>query len=598
MFTKGKDQEIAELREQVEQLQAALTEKERQLVSMAAGTITGPSLVSTANEPPEILRLRQALLEARDKLAQQEALLRRLTQHPIPYATVIGKGVKPYRPEEFKPGIRVEVKSTGKIGTVGGPAQQRGYVVVNFGNEPEGSYRIGLADVDGGERDLDIIGRSSEIVVISFEDKPIEVAMPRNMTIEPGDTVKLSQETMQIIGVVGKLRSGEIASVYRIVDAQACEVDHQDTRRVVYSGKFGGKLEVGDRVVLDKSATVIVENLGKKEDRFIFAEDVNTTWDDIGGLEEAKDQMREVIELPFKERARYQHYRKRPVHGVMFYGPPGCGKTLLAKATATALAGIYNGDRTISGFLYIKGPEILTRYVGDSELIIRQVFARARKHKKEKGYPAVIFIDEAEAILRKRGTGISSDVEATVVPMFLAEMDGLEETGAIVILATNRPDILDPAVVRDGRIDRKIMVPRPDRKSTAAIFALHLRDIPLSNGFSAAELSEFSSDEIFSDKYPIYQVMVNGQPNRIFTLAHIVNGGMIASIVDQATSLAIKRDVSAGGFTGLKREELTSAIAGVHRQNLNLDHTDELREFVYDFKDSVQEIRKLCQAAS
>src|SRR5208283_4208865 len=170
---------------------------------------------------------------------------------------------------------------------------------------------------------------------------------------------------------------------------------------------------------------------------------------------------KEAIELPFTHKDIFAHYNKKPPKGLLLYGPPGCGKTLVGKATTNSLANIFGAKAISSGFIYVKGPEILNMYVGESGRRIREIFQRGRKHFDKYKFPAVIFIDEAEAVLSERGTSRSSDVDKTIVPMFLSEMDGLDENHAIVMLATNRPKMLDPAVVREGRVDRHIKVSRP-----------------------------------------------------------------------------------------------------------------------------------------
>jgi proteasome-associated ATPase len=326
-------------------------------------------------------------------------------------------------------------------------------------------------------------------------------------------------------------------------------------------------VEKGDRVVLDTSGSVILQNLGKDDERFRFTAETNVSWDDIGGLVEAKQQMIEVIELPHRNPELYEFYGKKPVKGVLLYGSPGCGKTMLGKATAT-------------------------------EATIRQLFERARKHKAEFGYPAVIFIDEADAILGKRGTGISSDIERTIVPMFLTEMDGLEDSGAVVILATNRPDVLDPAVVRDGRIDRKIKITRPDRSGAVDIFELNLNGMPLNNGYSVKELAETGADQLFSKERVLYHVRLKGDNRMDLTLGQICNGGMIAGIVDQATSTAMHRDIETGEPQGLRKEDIIGAVDAVFCQNLGLNHTDELTDFTHDFREDVVGIRRLSQTTA
>lgn len=436
--------------------------------------------------------------------------------------------------------------------------------------------------------------------LVLHEGKQIEVELPSDKEVKPGDTVKLSMQTMQIVDVAEPVYAGEISIVRRAIDDKMSEVEHNGAIRVVLNGKLPNKPETGDRVVLDQNALLIGMNLGKEDERFSFTAATNVAWDDIGGLAEAKKQMVEAIELPFRYPDIYKHYSKKPIKGVLLYGPPGCGKTMLGKAAATALAKLHIGNSAPSGFIYIKGPEILDRFVGVAEATIRSIFERSRKHKETYGYPAVIFIDEADAILGKRGMGISSDIERTIVPQFLAEMDGLEETGSIVLLATNRADILDPAVTRDGRVDRKVKVTRPDLIASKDIFKLYLKSVPLYNGHTRDELSDVAARELFSEKRVLYSVQLNGNhkgESRGFTLGHLASGAMVAGIVDQATSIALHRDIVSGKPQGMSKDDLVQAVECTFRQNFDLNHNDEIADFVHDFRDDVTHIRKLRQGA-
>lgn len=450
----------------------------------------------------------------------------------------------------------------------------------------------------GGHILIEPINQYHGTALVFYEGKQIEVELPSDKEVKPGDTVKLSMQTMQIVDVAVPVYAGEISIVRRAIDDTVSEVEHNGAIRVVLNGKLEKKPETGDRVVLDSAALIIGLNLGKEDERFSFTVATNVAWEDIGGLVEAKKQMVEAIELPFRYPDIYKHYGKKPIKGVLLYGPPGCGKTMLGKAAATALAKLHSGNSAPSGFIYVKGPEILDRFVGVAEATIRQIFQRSRKHKETHGYPAVIFIDEADAILGKRGMGISSDIERTIVPQFLAEMDGLEETGAIVLLATNRADILDPGVTRDGRVDRKVKVTRPDLIASKDIFQLYLKSVPLYNGYTRDELSDVAALELFSEKRVLYSVQLNGNhqgQSRSFTLGHLASGAMVAGIVDQATSIALHRDIASGKPQGMSKDDLVQAVECTFQQNFDLNHNDEMADFVHDFRDDVIGIRKLRQ---
>ena len=552
-------------------------------------------------------QLREALQAAKQKLVEQDELLSQLTSHPLPYAVVVKVGAAKAGltgPEAFKIGSRVRIRRDSEfayqnksVGIIKGTAANYGWVTVKFESGSANDYRIGLADVDNGLCDLELVdsGGNVEIAVISYEGKHFEVLLPEDKKVGPGDSVKISPKTLQIIDVVEPNLSGEIVVVRKVVDTQRSEIDQQGSVRVVFNGRFT-KLEDGDRVILDPTASVVVGNLGKEDVRFGLKNETNVSWKDIGGLEDAKKQMIEAVEFPYRYPEVYRFYQKKPIKGILLYGPPGCGKTMLGKATATALARIHNRNSIATGFIYVKGPEILDRYIGTSEATIRSIFQSARQHKAKHGYPAVIFIDEADSILNKRGSGISSDIERTIVPMFLAEMDGLEDSAALVILATNRADILDPAIVRDGRIDRKVGVCRPNKSDAVNIFTIYLSKVPTYRDYTARELSKIGSEELFSEGRVLYEIELSSGGKTKLTLGQICNGGMIAGIVDQATSIAMHRDLESGRSSGLIQKDIVEAINRVFTQNLDLDHTDDLADLVHDFRKEVVGVRKLKQS--
>ncbi|MBI3956752.1 MAG: AAA family ATPase [Candidatus Kerfeldbacteria bacterium] len=569
----------------------------------------------------QVESLRTALEQAKAKLLEQKQMLDQLTSPPFAYATVVA--VSEWAKEEPLPEpldrIRIDRNVRSRHGYDVGDqlilvtneslssrvmsASQ--HIVVGFSGDDVVTDHDGtvVSDPYKSIRRWYKIEKKAEKVtaataVITVEGKFLEVLLPKGCNVKPGDTVTVVMETMQIVDVASVQVGGNVAYLRRVIDGTFSEVDYESAVRIVFNGKAAGSLEKGDRVVLDATATVIIRNLGKEDERFSFTAETNVTWDEIGGLAEAKKQMIEAVELPHTNPKIFEFYGKRPVKGILLYGPPGCGKTMLGKATATALARIYRGDGASAGFIYIKDPEILDRFVGVAEATIRQIFARARKHKETHGYPAVVFIDEADAILAKRGSGISSDIERTIVPMFLTEMDGLEDSGALVILATNRSDILDPAVVRDGRIDRKIKIDRPTTESAAEIFLLNLKRVPLNNGYAREELAKLGSDEVFASRRVLYQIRTNSNGVRAFTLGDIVNGGMIVNVVDQATSIALHRDLGKKKPEGLCKSDLVAAVDAVERQNRDLNHTDELAEFVHDFREDVVSIQRLRQAAA
>lgn len=370
------------------------------------------------------------------------------------------------------------------------------------------------------------------------------------------------------------------------------EIDAGGGRRLIYRGNRPVKKD--DRIVVDAAGMLVIDNLGQATSSFVANESTALTWDDIGGQDVAKKALIEAIEMPYAHADLYAKYGKRPTKGVLMYGPPGCGKTLLAKAAATSLAKTH-GKQTSTGFIYVKGPEILNKWVGESEALIRSLFTRARAHKAQHGYPALIFIDEADAILGRRGDDRAGNtLSATIVPMFLAEMDGFEDSCATVILATNRPDTLDPAVVRDGRVDAKVYVGRPNLTTTPEIFKLHLRGKALASDIDPDALATRGAELLFDATRVLYRVATTTKGTLSFTLGHVVNGAMIAGVVDKAVSRAFHRDVQSKSVTasGVSPDDFSAAVDEVVRENAHLNHESELTDFTAGFKDQVKEITR------
>ena len=258
-------------------------------------------------------------------------------------------------------------------------------------------------------------------------------------------------------------------------------------------------------------------------------------WKEVGGL---KSQIREIqrqVEGQLKNAKLYKEFGIEPSKGALLYGPPGCGKTLISKVIASSII----GDGEAEDFVYIKGPELLSRYVGATEEQIRKIFNESRKRMKKTGVRSVIFIDEAESLLSRRGTGISSDVNSTIVPQFLAEMDGFDENSPYVLLSTNLPNSLDPAIVREGRIDLKLEIKRPTREDAKEIFAIHLEKVKL--GEKTDRLSEHGAERLYDTGVP-------------------VSGSMIKTISNLAAQEALFRYMENGGVKGVTGTDLSIAI--------------------------------------
>ena len=349
------------------------------------------------------------------------------------------------------------------------------------------------------------------------------------------------------------------------------------------------KISVGDHLLFDPRSGYILEKLPKSQVEELVLEEVpDVSYDNIGGLAKQIETIRDAVELPFLHPDLFSEHKLLPPKGVLLYGPPGCGKTLIAKAVANSIAKrlANTTGKDIRGFfLHVKGPELLNKYVGESERQIREVFQKA-KEKAEEGMPVIVFFDEMDALFRTRGTGISSDVESTIVPQFLSEIDGVESLrNVIVIGASNRQDLIDPAILRPGRLDIKIRIDRPDETSAREILMKYLTpDLP----YSSEELERNENDpvklvdrlgretveEMFSqsEENKFLEVTYANGEREIFYYKDFVSGAMIESVVSRAKRYAIKRVISTGE-KGIRSKDLLTALHDEFRENEDLPNT-------------------------
>lgn len=343
-----------------------------------------------------------------------------------------------------------------------------------------------------------------------------------------------------------------------------------------------------------KSAAAAEERrLRPQVERFFVKTSHDVAWDDVVGNEAARAALVEAIEHPIRHADIYAFYKVKPAKGVLLYGPPGCGKTMFGKAASAVLAQRHGRGASTPSMLHINGPEILSPYVGVTEKTIQTIFAYARAFKAVHGVPLVVFIDEADSILPSRnGTGdrCATRWEESQVATFLTEMDGLEASGAFVILATNRPNAIDEAVLRDGRCDRKIKVERPDRATAETIVLNALTGVPLERSSSAAILVDKAIDAFFDPERHLARIR-HDKGFDFLTLGDIVNGAMLVGLVEQAKSFAFRREIAAGGAPrGLTAPDILAAVDSVEAQNRGLNHTDAVLDFAERFDLDVRSV--------
>ena len=464
-------------------------------------------------------RLEYALRELREEVVQLGERVEKLTRPPSPYGIVVGRNLD----DQFD-------------------------VLVN-GRK----LRVSV----GGNIDCDTIELGSE-VLLNDSMSIVEARHPEHA----GDVVTLTKVLEDGIRAIVSFRGD---------DERVCELS--DSLR-------GANLRSGDLLRLDSRSNLLLERLLQPEVEHLLLEHVpNVTFADIGGLDDQIEKIRDAVELPFLHADLFAEYQLPAPKGILLYGPPGCGKTLIAKAVANSLAqrvaAKTGDDKGRSYFINIKGPELLNKYVGETERQIRLVFQRARE-KSEEGWPVIIFFDEMDSMFRTRGTGVSSDMESTIVPQLLAEIDGADKLQNVIIIgATNREDLIDPAILRPGRLDVKIRVDRPNRNAAQQILLRYLSDdLPFGEDCQISDIVDQTIDRIFAETAEnrfleiTYQ---NGEKEELF-YKDFLSGAMLENIVRRAKKKAIKRRIE-GGDGGIITADLISSVVDEFLEHEDLPNT-------------------------
>lgn len=452
-------------------------------------------------------------------------------------------------------------------------------------SQPPAAYGVFWGKNDDGT--VDVISAGRKMRVSLHPDLA-------DIEIDKGSEVVLN-DSLNVVLIREADRLGEVVTVKEVLPGgtRCLIVARSDEERVIDLSEDmqSIRLRAGDALLYDARTNLAIEKIERPEvDELVLEEVPDVTYADVGGLDSQIEAITDAVELPYLHRALFDRYRLPAPKGILLYGPPGCGKTLIAKAVANSLAKkvaqVTGNSNVRSYFLNIKGPELLNKYVGETERHIRLVFQRARE-KSEEGVPVIVFFDEMDSLFRTRGTGISSDMESTIVPQLLAEIDGVEALKDVIVIgASNREDLIDPAILRPGRLDVKIKVERPDQDAAIQIFSRYLSaNVPIEESEierlgggdpdkAAQAMIEATVEEMYltTDDNRFLEVTYQNGDKEVLYYRDFSSGAMIENIVRRAKKLAIKREIS-GGASGIRAQDLFDSIRQEYKENEDLPNT-------------------------